>query len=88
MDVDRDWDRWTTRAVKNWQQATGERRDGTLDGSDLAFLPGAVRVADVAAEVGTSVGPGTPVLDTTTAGRVVTLDLSASRQDLVHPARP
>ena len=83
MDVDRDWDRWTTRAVKNWQKANGERRDGTLDGSDLAFLPGAVRVADVAAEVGTSVGPGTPVLDTTTAGRVVTLDLSASRQDLV-----
>ena len=87
MDVDRDWDRWTTRAVKAWQKATGGRRDGTLDGSDLLFQPSAVRVAGVVAEVGTSVGPGTSVLDTTTAGRVVTLDLSASRQDLVAPGQ-
>ena len=32
-------------------------------------------------------GPGTPVLDATTAERVVTLDLSASRQDLVAPGQ-
>jgi peptidoglycan hydrolase-like protein with peptidoglycan-binding domain len=87
LDVDRDWDRHTTRAVKRWQKAIGVKRDGTLDGADMAFLPGAVRVAGVAAEPGTSVGPGTPVLDATSAGRVVTLDLSASRQDLVAPGQ-
>jgi hypothetical protein len=87
LDVDRDWDRHTTKAVKRWQKALGLKRDGTLDGSDIAFLPGAVRVSDVAAEPGAAVAPGAPVLDATGAGRVVTLDLSASRQDLVTPGQ-
>ena len=87
LDVDRDWDTHTTRAVKRWQKAIGVKRDGTLDGADIAFLPGAVRVADVVSDPGTAVGPGTPVLDATGAGRVVTLDLSASRQDLFAPGQ-
>lgn len=87
LEVDRDWDKWTTKAVKRWQKAIGAKRDGRLDGSDVAFLPGAIRVSDAAAELGTVVAPGTPVLDATTAARVVTLDLSASRQDLVAPGQ-
>jgi multidrug efflux pump subunit AcrA (membrane-fusion protein) len=87
LKVDRDWDRWTTKAVKRWQKAIGEQRDGRLDGADVAFLPGAIRVSGAAAEAGTAVAPGTPVLDATSAGRVVTLDLSASRQDLVAPGQ-
>jgi peptidoglycan hydrolase-like protein with peptidoglycan-binding domain len=85
MKVDRHWDARTTTAVKRWQTATGGRRDGTLDGGDLAFLPGAIRVASHEAALGASVGPGTPVLGASTARRVVTLDLNAGRQDLVSP---
>jgi hypothetical protein len=88
MKVNRHWDAKTTQAVKRWQKATGRKRDATLDGADLAFLPGAVRVASHQAAVGDAVAPGTPVLRTTTATRVVTLDLSASRQDLVAPGQP
>ena len=40
MKVNRHWDAKTTLAVKRWQKATGHKRDGTLDGRDLAFLPG------------------------------------------------
>jgi peptidoglycan hydrolase-like protein with peptidoglycan-binding domain len=87
MKVNRHWDAKTTAAVKRWQKATGRKRDATLDGADLAFLPGAVRVASHQAAVGDAVAPGTPVLGTTTATRVVTLDLSASRQDLVAPGQ-
>ena len=62
MKVNRHWDAKTTTAVKRWQKATGRKRDGTLDGADIAFLPGAIRVAAHRAEVGTTVGPGAPVL--------------------------
>ena len=65
----------------------GRKRDGTLDGGDIAFLPGAIRVAAHKAPVGTAVGPGAPVLDATTAKRVVTLDIAAGRQDLVKPGQ-
>ena len=51
------------------------------------FLPGAIRVQSHQAEVGSAVGPGAPVLAATSATRVVTLDLSASRQDLIRPGQ-
>ena len=82
MKVDRHWSNKTTRAVKRWQKANHRKRDGTLDGSDIAFLPGPIRVASQEAALGSQVAPGAPVLSATTARRVVTLDLSASRQDL------
>lgn len=87
MKVDRHWDARTTRAVKRWQAATGRAKDGTLDGGDLAFLPGAVRVAKLEVALGGRVAPGAPVLGTSTATRVVTLDISAGRQDLVVPGQ-
>ena len=83
MKVNRHWDAKTTTAVRRWQKATGRTRDGTLDGGDLAFLPGAIRVASVEAQLGASVGPGTPILTASTARRAVSLDIKASRQDLV-----
>ena len=83
MKVNRHWDAKTTAAVKRWQKAIGRKRDGTLDGSDLVFLPGAIRVATTEAPLGAMVGPGTPILGTSTARRVVTLDINAGRQDLV-----
>lgn len=85
MKVNHHWDAKTTTAVKRWQKATGRTRDGTLDGGDLAFLPGVVRVATLEAALGARVVPGTPVLGNTTATRVVTLALVASRQELVAP---
>ncbi len=60
MKVNGTWDAKTTKAVKRWQKATGRTRDGTLDGSDLVFLPGAIRVQSHQAEVGSAVGPGRP----------------------------
>ena len=83
LKVDAHWDARTTTAVKRWQKATGRTADGTLDASDIAFLPGPIRVASHQAALGTRVGPGMPLLVATGTKRVVTLDLSASRQDLV-----
>jgi peptidoglycan hydrolase-like protein with peptidoglycan-binding domain len=87
MRVNRHWDAKTTQAVKRWQKATGRTHDGSLGGEDLAFLPGALRVATHEAAVGAAVAPGAPVLGATAATRVVTLDISAGRQDLVTPGQ-
>jgi peptidoglycan hydrolase-like protein with peptidoglycan-binding domain len=88
MKVDRHWDSKTTRAVKRWQRAVGKTRDGRLDAGDIAFLPGPVRVSGHAAAVGSQVGPGGPVLEATTARRVVTVTLAAARQDLAQAGQP
>ena len=87
MKLDSHWDAATTRAVKRWQKAAGRTADGTLDGGDLAFLPGPVRVASRAASLGAIAGPGTPVLGVTSAHRVVTVNLSATREGLVTPGQ-
>ena len=81
--IDTEWDDDTTRAVKRWQKATGQTIDGVVELGEVVFLPGAVRVTDVSAELGANVGPGTPILSGTTDERVVTVDLSADRTDIV-----
>ena len=81
--IDTRWDADTTRSVKRWQKATGQAVDGVVDRGDVVFLPGAIRVTEVAAQLGASVGPGTPVMSGTTDERVVTVDLAADRTDIV-----
>jgi peptidoglycan hydrolase-like protein with peptidoglycan-binding domain len=84
MDIDRHWDSDTTRAVRRWQKATDQTRDGIVDPGDVVFLPGAVRVRDSQAAVGSQVGPGAAVLSVTSATRVVTVSLEASDSDSLH----
>jgi peptidoglycan hydrolase-like protein with peptidoglycan-binding domain len=81
--IDTEWDDDTTRAVKRWQKATGQTVDGIVEQGEVVFLPGAVRVTDLIAELGANVGPGTPILSGTTDERVVTVDLAADRTDIV-----
>jgi len=81
--IDTKWDADTTAAVKRWQKATGQTVDGVVDLGDVIFLPGAIRVTELSAQLGTGVGPGTPVMNGTTDERVVTVDLAADRTDIV-----
>ena len=81
LKVDRHWTAGTTRAVKAWQKAAGLPVDGTIDGSDAVFLPGPIRVTELQAALGSSVGPGAPIAAGTSATRIVTIDLSADEVD-------
>lgn len=77
----------TRAAILRWQAARGlptASRTGVLHLGDVLFLPGAVRVDQQLSTVGGSVGPGTPVLSGTSTDRVVTVQLTTDRQDLVH----
>jgi hypothetical protein len=51
----------------------------------VVFAPAALRIGQVPAVVGTSVAPDAPVLTATSTRRVVTAQLPADRQNLVHP---
>lgn len=81
--IDNEWDDDTTAAVKRWQKASGQTVDGVVDLGEMVFLPGAIRVTTLTAELGAGVGPGTPILSGTTDERVVTVDLAADRTDIV-----
>ena len=81
MKVNRHWDAKTTTAVKRWEKATGQTRDGVIALGDVVVLPQAIRVRAASASLGTAVGPGTPLYSATGATQVVTVDLAATKRD-------
>jgi peptidoglycan hydrolase-like protein with peptidoglycan-binding domain len=85
MKVDRHWGSRTTTAVKRWQKATGQERDGTVEPGDVVFQPGAIRVREAQAPLGSQVAPGAAVLAATSATRAVSVDLDATDHDELAP---
>jgi peptidoglycan hydrolase-like protein with peptidoglycan-binding domain len=77
----------TAAAIRRWQTRWGLpawRRTGALPLGAVVFAPVALRIGQVPAVVGTSVAPDAPVLAATSTRRVVTAQLPADRQSLVH----
>jgi membrane fusion protein, multidrug efflux system len=74
----------TAEAVRDWQEDLGLEPTGVVDPGRVVFLPGARRMGSHQVEVGGAAGPGVVVATTTSRTRVVTVDLEARRQDLVH----
>ncbi len=74
----------TTAAIKAWQDDRGLPKTGVVDAGQVVFQPGAVRINDVKAAVGTQTQPGSPVLTVTGTTRRVHVDLDASKQDLAR----
>jgi Putative peptidoglycan binding domain len=85
--VDEHFTAATATAIRRWQAATGRpvaERTGALTQGDVTFLPAALRVANMTAHLGNTLGPGDPVLTGSSANRVVTVALTTDRQSLVH----
>jgi peptidoglycan hydrolase-like protein with peptidoglycan-binding domain len=77
----------TATAIRRWQASWGlpaRQRTGRLPHGWILFLPGAVRVGQVQAVTGRTVGPDAPVLSATSTTHVVTARLTADRQRLVR----
>lgn len=74
----------TDAAVRRWQGRLGQERTGRLPLGSVVFLPEPMRVAVHTTAVGGRVGGGA-VLRTTSARRVVTVDVPTSRQGNVSP---
>jgi multidrug efflux system membrane fusion protein len=82
MEVDRDWTWVTTIAVERWQEDHGLEEDGELPLGRVVFTDGDVRVASVPVAEGTSVQPGTVVLQVSATERTVTVSVDPTQQRL------
>jgi peptidoglycan hydrolase-like protein with peptidoglycan-binding domain len=71
-------------AVSRWQAALGVPRTGAVRLGEVVFASGPVRVAALRAAAGAQAAPGAPLLDLTATRHTVTVQLDASRQQLVH----
>jgi peptidoglycan hydrolase-like protein with peptidoglycan-binding domain len=83
MTIDGEWTSATTTAVERWQEARGTTEDGVVDLGEIVFLPGRQRIGEHQTSVGFPAQPGTEVMSTASTRQVVTVDLEASRQELV-----
>jgi Putative peptidoglycan binding domain len=81
LTVDETWTSATTTAVEDWQAALGLDETGRLGPGSVVVEPAAVRVVDHPATLGSPASG--PVLEVGGTTRQVTVELEATRQDLV-----
>ena len=82
LTVDQEWTSATTEAVEDWQASLGLEETGRLGTADVVVQPAAVRVTARMAEPG---GPASgPALAVAGTSRQVTVDLEATRQQMVQ----
>ena len=82
LTVDHEWTSATTEAVEDWQASLGREETGRIGPSDVVVEPAPVRVTARVAEPG---GPATgPALAVAGTARQVTVDLEATRQQMVQ----
>jgi hypothetical protein len=74
----------TARALAALQRRRGARATGALALGDAVFLPQAVRIAKVTAQLGAPAQPGAPVLAATSDTLQVQVNLDPSDQGQVH----
>jgi peptidoglycan hydrolase-like protein with peptidoglycan-binding domain len=67
----------TAEAVRDWQEARGHDRTGSVDAGQAVFLPGRVRIGEHKAAVGARVLPATPVMEVSSPTRVAVVELPA-----------
>jgi len=82
LTVDQHFDGATAAALRAWQVDLGVERTGALTRSGAVISAGPLRIAEVKARKGASVGPGQPVVSTTGTTRSVTVRLEVARQAL------
>jgi multidrug efflux pump subunit AcrA (membrane-fusion protein) len=83
IEIDDTWDSASTAAVKRWQEDRGLPETGAVELGQIAFLPGARRIAEPKTSPGALLQPGAEVVETTSTNRVVTVDLDADQRSLV-----
>ncbi len=84
--VDEEFDRFTTAAIKAWQDSRGFRKTGVVDPSDVVIEQGPVRVAEQRGAVGDKLSP--EILSVTGAQQVVDLDVSLDKVEMLSPGAP
>ncbi|MEV0588597.1 peptidoglycan-binding protein [Nonomuraea sp. NPDC050310] len=84
VDVEDEFDYETYAAVLEWQQDRGLEETGRITAGHVVFLPGAVRVGEIKAEVGAKVRPGQEIMTVSGTTLQVHVDLDAAEQALAR----
>jgi len=84
LTVDDHFSSATTDAVKAWQADRGLDQTGTVDATQVVFLPHAVRVGQHKAGVGDSVNGGMAVATISATTRIATVDLAADNASIAR----
>jgi len=75
--------RWaTTDAIMKWQEANGQPRTGRLSAGSVVFSRGDLRVGEISTAVGTRVGLGGELYDSTNTTQIVEANLKLADQQL------
>lgn len=82
--IDNHFDWVTAAAVRRWQASLGQVQTGVVNIGDAVYVPGLLRVTTVHASPGMLAQPGQPVVEGTSADRVVLLPLDVSRASLLR----
>lgn len=85
MGVDDHFTSYTAAVIRRWQQARGLPVTGKVLLGQVVFLPEAVRVKQLSAQLGALVAPGAAVLSATSTTPAVTAQVGTDQQALVHP---
>lgn len=81
--IDRYFGPATTDAVQRWEEKLGRTEDGVVELGEVVFLPGKQRIGAHETSIGLPAAPGAQVMSTASTTQVVTVDLEATRQQLV-----
>jgi hypothetical protein len=82
--VDETFTSTTAAAVGDWQDSAGLPETGGVELGRVVFLPGARRIGEHKTAVGSVLGAGSEVLETSSTKRVVTVELDAALQSLAR----
>ncbi len=82
--VDESFTSTTAVAVSDWQESLGLEESGAVELGRVVFLPGARRIGGRKTSVGSVLGAGAEVFETSSTRRVVTIELDAAMQGLAR----
>jgi peptidoglycan hydrolase-like protein with peptidoglycan-binding domain len=82
--VDDTFSSTTAAAISDWQESLGLDQTGAVELGRVVFLPGPRRIGEHKTTVGSVLGSGSEVLDTSSTKRVVSVELEAGLQELAH----
>ena len=87
VEIDHEFDDATIGAIRRWQEDRGLTEDGVISLGEVVFAAGPRRVGELLASVGERAGTGAPLFDMSSTRKVVSVDLEASKHDLVRRGR-
>lgn len=78
----------TAQAIKAWQKATGQEQTGSIDLGRIMFAPTDLRVGEIKAAIGDSVGAGTALYRVSDFEQQIQADVKLADQKLAQIGAP